>query len=421
MTIWAWVYRCALIAFFIIPVRFLSADERELNAKLTGINASVKLAEAEIDKLRAEFNSLLLKRKQIESGIATIKAEDKALQRKILDLRAEEDALKGEVVVAEQNAADHQRKIQARLRSMYVNASVSASPIFSGISGRGDLERLSLYARRVRDMDAKVLKDASDAVAALMYKRGALNDTIAAEQTAREELAKKRKEAEAEAAKLKAVGVELTEKQEMAQRSLALLRDEAKKVEEMITSITSGDESDGAVDVERKESVEMAPEPDAEAKVEEVPAPQATLVVPAVVFPSIFDAGVKLLAPVKGSVLQGFGRAKVTSFADMVFSKGVDFSSQAGSEVHAVLGGKVAFAGVMPGFEQVLVLEHGGRSYSLYGRLGSMGVKVGDQVQQDQVIATTADPDTKGRNFYFEVRKNGHPVNPETVITPISR
>jgi septal ring factor EnvC (AmiA/AmiB activator) len=105
----------------------------------------------------------------------------------------------------------------------------------------------------------------------------------------------------------------------------------------------------------------------------------------------------------------------------MVFSKGVDFSATSGSDVHAVLGGKVAFAGVMPGFEQVLVVEHGGRSYSLYGRLGGIGVKIGDPVQQDQVIATTSTPDPKGRNFYFEVRKNGNPVNPESVIRPISR
>lgn len=420
MTVGAWLHRCALVLVLLVPLRCLGADERDLTAQLSGINASVKLAETEIDKIKGEFNALLVKRKQIETSLAAIKADDKALQRKIFDLRAEEDALKGEVAIAEKNAAAHQSKIQARLRAMYVNASVSANPIFSGITGRGDLERLSLYARRVRDMDAKVFKEASDAVAALMYKRGALNDTIAAEQVARDELAKKRKDAEAEAAKLKAVGVELTEKQEMAQRSLALLRDEAKKVEEMITSITSGDESEASLesgDAEEKSSVVSGSEP----KADDVPTPQSTSVQPAGVFPSIFDAGVKLFAPIKGSVLQGFGRSKVTSFADMVFSKGVDFSATSGSDVHAVLGGKVAFAGVMPGFEQVLVLEHGGRSYSLYGRLGGIGVKIGDPVQQDQVIATTSTPDPKGRNFYFEVRKNGNPVNPETVIRPISR
>ena len=105
----------------------------------------------------------------------------------------------------------------------------------------------------------------------------------------------------------------------------------------------------------------------------------------------------------------------------MVRSKGVEFSSSPNSDVHVVLGGKVVFAGVMPGYDQVIVVEHGGRSYSLYGRLGGVVVKPGDVLEKDQKIATTSTPDEKGRNFYFEVRKNGVPVNPETVLTNLSR
>jgi septal ring factor EnvC (AmiA/AmiB activator) len=48
-------------------------------------------------------------------------------------------------------------------------------------------------------------------------------------------------------------------------------------------------------------------------------------------------------------------------------------------------------------------------------------VKTGDVVAQDQAIATTSNADAKGRNFYFEVRKNGAPVNPETVLVKVSR
>jgi septal ring factor EnvC (AmiA/AmiB activator) len=75
----------------------------------------------------------------------------------------------------------------------------------------------------------------------------------------------------------------------------------------------------------------------------------------------------------------------------------------------------------MPAYETVVVVDHGARSYSLYGRLGSAVVKKGDVVERDAVLGTTAELDKKGRNFYFEVRRNGSPVDPETVLKRVSR
>ena len=410
---------CVVWANFHLSSVSLAQDEK-LSARLTGIRASVDLAEAEISRLRDEFTPLLKKREELQSNLQKLKEEDKALQRKIVDLRGEEGALKGEVAVAEHNAAEHQKRIQSRLRVMYINRSVSGSPISVGGSQRADVERLALYARKVRDMDSRIFREASYAVASLVYKRKALEDTITAEQKARDDLIKKRKDAEAESVKLKAISEQLTQKQQTAQQSLAILRDEARKVEEMVASLTSGEDRDPEVS-EEAEAVNEGEKPASGSDDEVVSPPKQGSIQQAIIYPSIFDSRVKLRAPVKGEVLQGFGRSKVSTFADMVFSKGIDFSSTSASDVHAVLDGKVAFAGTMPGYEQVVVLEHGGRSYSLYGRLGTVSVKTGDSVDQDQVIATTSDPDPKGRNFYFEVRKNGAPVNPQNVLASVSR
>jgi septal ring factor EnvC (AmiA/AmiB activator) len=285
--------------------------------------------------------------------------------------------------------------------------------VLAGKAPRGDLERLSLYARKVRDFDSRLFKDASDAVGALLQSRAALESALNAEEVLRAELAVKRKDAEREGAKIKGVTEELVAKQRAAQESLALLQGEAKKVEEMIASLTSGEDDED----EGEES--PSPEPAKDGG-------EGVVVPPAVapkdlIHPSLFDASVKVSAPVQGEVLQPFGRSKLTNFADMVRSKGIEFSTPAGSDVHVVQHGKVVFAGMMPGYDQVVVVEHGSRSYSLYGRLGTVAVKSGDIVEHDHVIATTSSPDAKGRNFYFEIRKNGAPVDPETVLVKVSR
>lgn len=398
-----------VVAVVVMPCASFGEDE-ELTAKLQKIKADVEGAESEIARMKSEFSALLVKRSQLEESLKKIKDEDRAIQKKIGDLKERAVALSGEVTASEQRAMEQQRKIRSRLKAMYINTSVSASAVMTGQAARGDLERLSLYARKIRDFDARLFKDASDAVATLLASRAALEGALTAEEKLREELAAKRKDAEREAAKIKGVSDELVAKQKAAQDSLALLQSEAKKVEDMIASLTSGDE----------EEEEAPAEEPTRSPADDVIVPPA--VAPKdLVHPSLFDRSVKVSAPVKGEVLQTFGRAKLTNFADMVRSKGIEFSTQPGSDVHVVQRGKVVFAGEMPGYDQVIVVEHGGRSFSLYGRLGSVAVKTGDIVDHDQSIATTSAPDAKGRNFYFEIRKNGSPVDPETVLAKVSR
>jgi septal ring factor EnvC (AmiA/AmiB activator) len=299
---------------------------------------------------------------------------------------------------------------------MYINSTVSMSPVVAGRAARGDVERLSLYARKIRDLDSRLFKEASEAVMALVRSRGELEGALAADEKLREQLQKKRKDSEREALKLKGVTEELVAKQKAARESLALLQSEAKKVEDMIASLTSGDDDED--DAEDVDSLESGVQDGGAAvnRKDDKPSIQKT-----VMHPSLFESASRISAPVAGEVLQGFGRSKLTNFADMVRSKGLEFSSSPNSDVFVVQGGKVVFAGVMPGYDQVIVVEHGGRSYSLYGRLGSVMVKSGDLVERDQKIATTSTPDAKGRNFYFEIRRNGVPVNPESVLVKVSR
>jgi septal ring factor EnvC (AmiA/AmiB activator) len=380
---------------------------------LQKIKADVESAESEIVRMKGEFNALLAKRTQLEESLKKVKDEDRAIQRKIFEMKERSVTLTAEVSASEKRAVEQQRKIQSRLKAMYINTSVSMSPVMSGKAARGDLERLSLYARKVRDFDSRLFKDASDAVAALMQSRSALESALSAEEKLREQLAVKRKDAERESAKIKSVTDELVSKQKAAQESLALLQSEAKKVEDMIASLTSGD-------LDEEDEEESPPEEPVKDTTDGVVVPPA--VAPKdLVHPSLFDSSAKVSAPVKGEVLQTFGRSKLTNFADMVRSKGLEFSTPEGSDVHVVQNGKVVFAGMMPGYDQVIVVEHGGRSYSLYGRLGTVAVKTGDIVEHDHVIATTSAPDAKGRNFYFEIRKNGSPVDPETVLVRVSR
>jgi septal ring factor EnvC (AmiA/AmiB activator) len=117
--------------------------------------------------------------------------------------------------------------------------------------------------------------------------------------------------------------------------------------------------------------------------------------------------------PVDGRIVHKYGQYRVSTFQDVVFHKGVLFDVPSGTPVRALDKGIVRFIGVMPKYGLVLLLDHGRREYTLYGKLSEARVSVGSEVPQDQVLGSAGQKgkDEEG-SFYFEVRRGGKPVNP---------
>lgn len=121
----------------------------------------------------------------------------------------------------------------------------------------------------------------------------------------------------------------------------------------------------------------------------------------------------KLALPVPGKVLQGFGKAKHEDFKDTVFVKGLEIGAPLGSVVKPVSEGKVVLAQVLPGFGNVVIVDHGQRYYTLYGRLASSLVGAGQVVTSRTTIGILGEQDHRGRNFYFELRFKGQAIDPK--------
>lgn len=121
--------------------------------------------------------------------------------------------------------------------------------------------------------------------------------------------------------------------------------------------------------------------------------------------------------PVDGRVVHEYGQYRVSTFQDVVFHKGVLFDVPSGTPVHALEKGIVRFVGVMPKYGLVLLLDHGKREYTLYGKLSEARVSVGSEVPLDQILGSAGQKgkDDEG-SFYFEVRRGGQPVNPSQYV-----
>ncbi len=407
-----WIMSGLLALEVALFLTFCAEAQQELDtasANLEKIRVAVDASELEIERIQGEFASLLARRKEITDTIKRLKLDDQLLETKLQQVEQEHKVLIVRVQEAEERVAETQEKNNKRLRFMYMQRVLSSAPLELRIAKQGQLERVSAYARSVRHSDQERFMGLQRVAKELLFARKALDLSIFEALRLRDEIQVRRRDAELKQKELKLIAKEIVSRREQAQLSLKLLKREANELERVVISMTSESSDEASTDSDSQQGEE---------RTKELIQPEG----PVIINPrGLFGASGGLVAPVKGQVMQRFGKVQLASFKDVLFSKGVEFSTKQGGDVHAVLGGKIAYAGNLPGYDTVVIIDHGVRSYSLYGRLGSSLVNKGDIVTKDHIVGVTAAPDKRGRNFYFEVRKNGKPVDPEAVLPQLSR
>jgi len=110
--------------------------------------------------------------------------------------------------------------------------------------------------------------------------------------------------------------------------------------------------------------------------------------------------------PVNGTVTSGFGMR----WGRM--HEGIDIAAPTGTAIHAAAAGTIIYAGVMSGYGNIVVIDHGGGIATAYGHMSAIWAG-GGQVSQGQGIgAVGCTGHCTGPHVHFEVRVNGSPVDP---------
>lgn len=118
--------------------------------------------------------------------------------------------------------------------------------------------------------------------------------------------------------------------------------------------------------------------------------------------------------PLRGEVVEKFGKQRNPRFATYTMSNGVRVEAPAGNDVRAVFEGTVLFAQWFKGYGNLVIIDHGDRVFSLYGNLRSVAVQVGERVAPLQTIAGVGETEGEASgHLYFEIREDNKPVDPE--------
>lgn len=142
---------------------------------------------------------------------------------------------------------------------------------------------------------------------------------------------------------------------------------------------------------------------------------QETLKIASLVKPKPeFDA-----PPDKGSggaqlPVSGIIRTKYEEKDDLgATSNGLSIEASSGALVVAPIAGKVQFAGAFKRYGNIVILEHAEGFHSLVAGLEKIDTVVGQHVAMGEPIGKLPDSNLVARpKLYYELRKNGKPVNP---------
>ena len=83
-----------------------------------------------------------------------------------------------------------------------------------------------------------------------------------------------------------------------------------------------------------------------------------------------------------------------------------------GAPVKVIHDGTIAFADSFAGFGKLVIVDHGGQSFSLYGNLLDRTVTKGAHIDRGQIVGHIGPSPAGPAGLYFELRVDGHPVDP---------
>lgn len=120
--------------------------------------------------------------------------------------------------------------------------------------------------------------------------------------------------------------------------------------------------------------------------------------------------------PVKGRIVMEYGTILNPKYNTRIFNPGIDIEADPGSPVICIDDGVVIFSGVVTGYGNTVIVDHGG-FFSVYAYLETVSVTNGTKVKRGQIIGKVGGPSHYfGSKLHFEIRDRGKAINPLTYL-----
>jgi len=117
--------------------------------------------------------------------------------------------------------------------------------------------------------------------------------------------------------------------------------------------------------------------------------------------------------PAKGKIVRHFGREYDKLTGTETFSPGIDIRIMIGTEIKTVESGKIIHADYLRGYGNIVIVDHGGGWYTLYGHLSQIAREKGDNINRGEIVGLSGETGSNiGPVLFFGIRNREESFDP---------
>lgn len=399
---WQPVIVLVLSFTFALGAAAQQSGERDIAKKTQELEALRKEIQAYEQKLRESEK----KERTTLEHLDNLERQSTLIRRLIQKLREQEKQITNDINEAKSSIDEYQKQLEflkahyARyVRSVYKNSRVYDLELLFSSNSINQLSIRIQYLKRFSEQRAKDLQSIVEKKTSLERQNERLQEALKAERALLAEKTKEEQTLMRKASQRKSVLSKIRSDKQLFQKELNRKTQAAREIEKMIADLIERErirkEKEAAAARERERLGATAPPP----------APEPT--------GAFEQKRGRLRWPVAGGAIASrFGRQVHPVLKTVTQNTGIDISVSAGTNVVAVADGEVSVLSFIPGFGNVLILNHYNGYRTVYAHLSDIVVTETERVREGQVIAKSGDSPS-GTVLHFEIWKDREKQDPE--------
>ena len=346
----------------------IDKDITQKKKDLKGIKKEIDLTKKKEKEARGKESSVLETLHLLEAELYRKEKELRPMEKQLSQTRERLHQTKHQIAILSKEGEQSKEELFFRLTALYKLGRVPLEGLLLTSQSYPDLLRLDKYLRVIIDYDARLVEAYRSQVALKERYQAELTQDQFRWQRSISEIERKKEEITKVSAEKRELLKSIQNQKVVYQKVILELEERAKELQVFVDKL------------EREKS----------------------LLAYGKVKPDALKG--KLALPVQGKVISAFKERG---------QNGIEIKASMGAEIRAVLSGKVLYADWFKGFGNIVIIDHGDRTFTVSGYCSELLKKPGDVVSQGEVIALVGSSGSlKGPCVYFEIRHHGKPQDP---------
>lgn len=362
---------CFGLLLIVGPTLIIADDPTSI--QLENVRSRIEILERRLAELTKETEDVAEERERLTAELELAEARVQENELTLEQSKVEVANTRNEVALLAEELTTRRELLRYHLEMVALLGRPGPLQLMFDVASQGDLEQAIGTVATLTAGQVRLVEEYNEVRAQHAARLAALSQIVEQAQREAVQLKDRRSELATTQARVEARLQQLQRSQQATGVRLADLREREQALQRLIGVLASRERITGRVDIRRYRGA--------------------------------------LPWPVEGSITQIFGRHYIPKYTTYTVCNGLRFWVDSGAPVRAVFPGIVAYARHFKGYGNMVVVDHGHDVYSLAAGLGTIHVRLDQNVTMGLPLGL-ASPPKEGGNIYFEIRVEEQPRDP---------